>query len=257
MTGQHRGLGKAPTSMNAILIRIGIDHEYGGWNAPVDPVSGRFVYVPIPETQEPLNDLVRLYDEILPALASFSVDLHLTDGLICTLPASLPGRPMHLDPDFEHLTYGDNGANRGAKLKRFSDGDLLVFYAGLRAVSDRKRLMYALVGLFVAEEVVEAIRVPKKLWHENAHTRKRKIGKPDIIVRAKRGKSGRLERAIPIGEWRDRAYRVTNKLLVDWGGLDVKNGFIQRSVSPPSFLKPGRFYKWFLNQKVPLLERNN
>jgi Nucleotide modification associated domain 3 len=244
--------------MNAILIRIGIDQEYGGWNAPVDPVSGRFVYVPIPETQEPLNDLVRSYDEILPTLTSFSFDLHLADGLICTLPANLSGRPMHLDPDFEHLTYGDNGANRGAKLKTFSDGDLLVFYAGLRPVSDNsKRLMYAIVGLFVAEEVVEAIRIPKELWHQNAHTRKRKIGKPDIIVRAKRGKSGRLERAIPIGEWRDRAYRVTNKLLPDWGGLDVKNGFIQRSVSPPSFLKPEKFYKWFLNQRVPLLERNN
>jgi hypothetical protein len=178
--------------MNAILIRIGIDHAYGGWNAPVDPVSRRFVYVPIPERQEPLKDLVRLYDEIVPALASFSSDLHLTDDLMWTLPANLPGRPMHLDPDFEHLTYGDNGANRGAKLKRFSDGDLLVFYAGLRAVSDSKRLMYALVGLFVAEEVLEAIQVPKELWHKNAHTRKRKIGGPDIIVRAKRGKSGRL-----------------------------------------------------------------
>jgi hypothetical protein len=243
--------------MKAILIRIGIDHEYGGWNAPVDPVSKGFVYVPIPEKQEPLKDLLRLYDEVLPALASFSSALHLTDGLVCTLPANLPGRPMHLDPDFEHLTYGDNGANRGAKLKRFSDGDLLVFYAGLRSVSDSKRLMYALVGLFVAEEVLEAIQVPKELWHKNAHTRKRKIGGPDIIVRAKRGKSGRLERAIPIGEWRDGAYRVTNKLLADWGGLDVKNGFIQRSVSPPSFLKPETFYKWFLNQKVPLLERNN
>lgn len=243
--------------MKALLIRVAIDQEFGEWNAPIDPASGRFVYVPIPEKQEPLKDLVRLYDEIVPALASFSSDLHLTDDLMWTLPDDLPGRPMHLDPDFEHLTYGDNGANRGAKLKRFSDGDLLVFYAGLRAVSDRKRLMYALVGLFVAEEVVEAIRVPKELWHQNAHTRKRKIGKPDIIVRAKRGKSGRLERAIPIGEWRDGAYRVTNKLLADWGGLDVKNGFIQRSVSPPSFLKPERFYKWFLNQKVPLLERNN
>ena len=56
-------------SMKAILIRIGIDHEYGSWNAPVDSVSGRFVYVPIPETLEPLNHLVRLYDEILPACA--------------------------------------------------------------------------------------------------------------------------------------------------------------------------------------------
>lgn len=244
--------------MRAILIRVGIDHEYGGWNAPVDPVSGRFVYVPIPEKQEPLNHLVRLYDEVVPALASFSSALHLGDGLMRELPCNLPRGPMHLDPDFEHLTYGDNGANRGAKLKRFGDGDLLVFYAGLRPTGDNgKRLMYALVGLFVTKEVVEAVRVPKELWHQNAHTRKRKIGEPDIIVRAKRGKSGRLERAIPIGEWRDGAYRVTNKLLADWGGLEVKDGFIQRSVSPPSFLKPERFYRWFLNQEVPLLERNN
>jgi hypothetical protein len=244
--------------MKAILIRIGIDHEYGGWNAPVDPVSKRFVYIPIPEAQKPLNHLVHSYDEMVPALTSFSRELHLDDGVTRALPCNLPRGPMHLDPDFEHLTYGDNGASRGAKLKRFNDGDLLVFYAGLRPISDnRKRLMYALVGLFVAEEVVEAIRVPKQRWHENAHTRKRKIGKPDIIVRAKKGKSGRLERALPIGEWRDGAYRVTNKLLADWGGLDVKNGFIQRSVSPPSFLKPERFYKWFLNQKVPLVERNN
>ena len=244
--------------MRAILIRVGIDHEYGGWNAPVDPFSRQFVYIPIPEQQEPLNHLVHLYEEIVPALASFSTALHLDDAVTRTVSCKLPRGPMHLDPDFEHLTYGDNGANRGAKLRAFTDGDLLAFYAGLRPIGDNgKRLMYALVGLFVTKEVVEAIRVPRELWHQNAHTRKRKIGEPDIIVRAQKGKSGRLERAIPIGEWRDGAYRVTNKLLADWGGLDIKNGFIQRSVSPPSFLKPKRFYEWFLNQKVPLLERNN
>jgi hypothetical protein len=34
--------------MKALLVRIGIDQEYGVWNAPVDG-DGRFVYVPIPE----------------------------------------------------------------------------------------------------------------------------------------------------------------------------------------------------------------
>jgi hypothetical protein len=53
-----------------------------------------------------------------------------------------------------------------------------------------------------------------------------------------------------IGEWRNRAYRVTNELLTIWCGLDVKDGFIQRSVSPPSFLKPGKFCEWFLKAKV-------
>ena len=135
--------------MKAILIRIGIDHEYGEWNAPVHAISGRFVYVPIPERQKPLKYLVRSYDEIAPPLSSFSEDLHKT----VKLPVKLVGHPMHLDPDFEHLTYGDNGSKRGAKLKKFDGGDLLAFYAGLRPTgSGDKRLLYALVGLLVVEE---------------------------------------------------------------------------------------------------------
>ena len=72
--------------MNAILIRIGIDLEYGEWNAPVDLDSKRFVYVPIPESQEPLKTLVRLYDDVLPALRSFSTDLKLNHNLCSDLP---------------------------------------------------------------------------------------------------------------------------------------------------------------------------
>jgi len=71
------------------------------------------------------------------------------------------------------------------------------------------------------------------------------------------GKSGRLERVIAIGEWRDAAYRVTKEMLDVWGGLNVKNGFIQRSVFLPSILKPEIFYDWFLKQGVGLMERNN
>jgi Nucleotide modification associated domain 3 len=243
--------------MDAILIRIGIDHIFGEWNAPVELNSKRFVYVPIPEAQEPLKALIRLYDEVLPALKSFSSELKLSHDLSPNLPERLLGCPMHLDPDFEHLTYGDNGANRGAKLRHFISGDLVVFYAGLRPVGVRKGLLYALVGLYVVEEVEEAKDVPKHRWHENAHTRKTKIGEPDIIVRAQRRKSGRLERAIPVGEWRNGAYRVTNEMLDVWGGLGVRDGYIQRSVSPPLLLKPERFYDWFLKQGVPLIERNN
>jgi hypothetical protein len=32
-----------------ILVRVGIDQAFGGWNAPVDPVTHEFVYVPIPD----------------------------------------------------------------------------------------------------------------------------------------------------------------------------------------------------------------
>lgn len=38
--------------MRAILVRIGVDHSYGHWNAPVDPVTCEFVYVPIPDGEK-------------------------------------------------------------------------------------------------------------------------------------------------------------------------------------------------------------
>lgn len=162
--------------MKAILIRVGTDLEYDGWNAPVDPRSKQFVYVPIPESQRPLPKLARTYDEIVSALQHFSDALQLDPNICPTVPRELMGRPMHLDPDFAYLTYGDNGDNRGAKLKNLTTGDLLVFYAGLRPLGVGKALLYALGGLFVVDRVELAKDVPEERWHENAHTRKLKIG---------------------------------------------------------------------------------
>ena len=41
------------------------------------------------------------------------------------------------------------------------------------------------------------------------------------------------------------------------GGLSVKDGYIQRSAKPPIFLKPERFYRWFKQQNIGLVQRNN
>jgi hypothetical protein len=165
---------------------------------------------------------------------------------------------MHLDPDFEHLTYGDRGDRRGAGMSEMTEGDLVVFYAGLRPIRPvSEKLIYALVGLYVVHQVLLARNIPRDLRHQNAHTRKKTIGEPDIVVIAKRGLSGRLDRCIPIGEWRDRAYRVRADLLKIWGGLSVKGGYIQRSAVPPSFLDAKKFYAWFKRQSVRLVNRNN
>ena len=245
--------------MNAILVRVGVDQAYGQWNAPVDPESGCFVYVPIPEKQgTPFKaGLERSYQEIFPALRDFVTRSGIDPASELTVPPDLQNLSMHLDPDFDWLTYGDNGDVRGAEMKHLRNGDLLVFYAGLRSVRSKRKLVYALVGLYVVEEVVLARCVPAERHRENAHTRKREIGDPDIVVRGKPGESGRLEHCIPIGEWRNRAYRVTKRLLEEWGGLSVKDGFIQRSVRPPSFLDAPKFYRWFLRQEVGLMEKNN
>jgi hypothetical protein len=53
-----------------------------------------------------------------------------------------------------------------------SSGDLLAFFSALRPVDSLPRpLIYALIGLYMIEEIAEAKSVPKERWLENAHTR--------------------------------------------------------------------------------------
>jgi hypothetical protein len=245
--------------MKALLVRIGVDQAYGGWNAPVD-FEGRFVYVPIPEKRgTPFHPgLERRYGEILPALHRFcgAHDCDLCRDL--RFPQELLKHPIHLDPDFECLTYGDQGSRRGAGMVNMGEGDVLVFYGGLRPIHRcEHKLIYALMGMYVVQEVVPITSVPAQRWYENAHLRKAKRGETDILVRAKPGVSGRFQRCIPIGEWRSGAYRVQQKILDRWGGLSVKDGFIQRSAVPPSFNNPDRFLDWIQKQDIQLISRNN
>jgi len=242
--------------MKALLVRVGIDQAYGGWNAPVD-AGGRFVYVPIPERPGTRfhPGLERRYNEVLPALHRFGRDRDLAD---LHFPPALFDHSMHLDPDFDGLTYGDVGGRRGAGMVGMTAGDLLAFYAGLRPVHPSEHtLVYALIGLYVVREVVPAVAMPLARCGENAHTRRAVPGATDIVVRAKPGASGRFDRCIPIGEWRDGSYRVREEVLEAWGGLSVKDGYIQRSAVPPAFNRPDRFLEWFRNQGVQLLARNN
>ena len=245
--------------MKGLLIRIGIDQAYGGWNAPVS-ANGEFVYVPIPEklgtTFRP--GLERLYGEFLPALYRFCAEHGCDLSSDLFFPTGLLQFSMHLDPDFECLTYGDDGGRRGAGLVGMSRGDLLVFYGGLRPIHRcEQRLIYALMGVYVVEEVVAVATVPEHRCFENAHVRKAMLGKSDVVVRALQSSSGRFDRCISIGEWRDGAYRVRRELLSAWGGLSVKDGFIQRSAVPPTLTNPHQFMAWLQKQEVQLIRCNN
>lgn len=242
--------------VEAILVRIGVDQTYGGWNAPADPDSRRFVYVPIPESARTTfhRGLERHYAEVAPALEAFRQELLHPQA---SLPERLKGQAIHLDPDFEHLTYGDDGDKRGSHIRRLALGDLLVFYAGLRPPNRRAGgIVYAIVGLLVVDEVLDAESVPAHRWHENAHTRKASRGASDIVVRGRPLVSGRCSRYVPIGEFRDRAYRVRDDVLDAWGGLSVRNGYIQRSARPPRFLDAKRFFGWWNDQGIELVRNN-
>jgi hypothetical protein len=165
---------------------------------------------------------------------------------------------MHLDPDFQHLTYGDSGTRRGKGLTDLGVGDVVVFYSGLKPVAAcEHRLVYALVGLYQVAESVRVQSVDAPRWPENAHTRCVDRQWSDVIVRAKPGASGRLKQCIPIGEFRDLAYRVERGILADWGGLSCRDGYLQRSAVLPTLLDPQRFMRWFQSQAAELVSLNN
>lgn len=231
--------------MRALLIRVGIDSaDDGHWNAPADLRSNEFIYAPIVEAKPLRKGFERFYQELEPALGIAGQ----------SLPSHLRGQRMHLDPDFESLTYGDQG-RRAKQIEVLARHDLIAFYASLRDI-ESKRLVYALIGLFVIDEIYRAISVPPQNWSKNAHTR-RVPNSDDIVVRAVPHLSGRCEHLLEIGEYRDRAYRVTKPLLDDWGDLTVRDGYLQRSARLPEFRDPQKFYRWFKSRKMPLLHRNN
>lgn len=243
--------------MRAYLVRVGADQTFGGWNAPVDPRTNEFVYVPIPEGSPQHPRLRTPYELVRPALARFAEAHPEAPFRAVELPAELARGAMHLDPDFSALTYGDT-ARRGRSLSDLEPGDVVAFYAGLRPVTAcAHALLYAIVGLYRVLEVVRLGSVPPARWHENAHTRRSNPHAMDVIVRAGPRASGRLRRCVPIGEFRDRAYRVEKDVLNAWGGLSCRDGYLQRSAVPPRLLDPARFLAWFERREPELVSSNN
>jgi hypothetical protein len=170
---------------------------------------------------------------------------------------------MHLDPDFEHLTYGDCRERANQIRSKLKAGDLLVFYSSLKDVNPAPRLVYAIIGLYMIEKILSARSVPTSDRHKNAHTRRRFHNDGDIVVQARAGVSGRLSRCLPIGEYRRPAgrpdkgpsYRVRTDLFEKWAGLSTD--YLQRSARLPEFRDAAQFYRWFKQQGVRLMARNN
>ncbi|MBV8210039.1 MAG: hypothetical protein JO133_08240 [Burkholderiaceae bacterium] len=236
--------------MNALLVRVGADRsaEGGRWNGVVDAGTGAFVYVPIPERRPVYAGYERRYMALAQPLQRFGQ----------RLPRHLERRRMHLDPDFEQLTYGDERQRAKQLRSTVGAGDWIVFYASLLDVHGSSRLVYALIGLFAVEQIAYARDLPTAQRDCNAHTRRRLAPEADdIVVIGKPGASGRLRRCLSIGEWRNGAYRLRQDLIEAWGGLSVNDGWLQRSARLPRFLDPEHFRSWLAAQRPELIARNN
>ena len=125
------------------------------------------------------------------------------------------------------------------------EGDFIAFFAGFRptTASYEHTLAYCLFAIFFVQRVQQVRDLTLAQRVACAHGR-RKHALDDFVVQADPATSGRFPRAIPIGEFRQNAYRVRRELLQEWGDLTVRDGYIQRSAQPPHFKNPRRFLKW-------------
>lgn len=252
-------------SRRVYLVRVGIDStrsaalDCGGWNSPVNAETGEYVYVPLMQSWPELrarSELRRGYRELLPVLDRFRTSNG--DVRSAHLPERLHGAEMHLDPDFEHLTYGDCATPRGTRISRFGPRDWMVFFSGFRPVQRSAELHYAIFGKYEVESICAASAIADRDSHINAHTRPAVRLGGDVVIRARGVVSGRLRRCILIGELRGqprRMYRVTHSLLESWGGIHSNDGYIQRG-SPFELAKPERFIHWWSGLEAELVSTN-
>jgi len=154
--------------MKGVLLRVGIDQTFGEWNAPVDPDTLEFVYLPIPDDLDSFHSGLEVtYDSFNGDLQSFSE--HRLSDIPLALPSTLIGKGCHLDPDFNELTYGDQPRGRGYKISVLEQGDFIAFFASLQPIRPCEyKLIYALIGVFFVKEVRHVRDVPKEQWHINS-----------------------------------------------------------------------------------------
>lgn len=159
---------------------------------PTRQPDGRFEYIPIPESVSETTEAVTYGTATLrhadsPMAAAINwIRPGRHDARVST-PAAIAAHPLHHDPNFVALTYGESGSRPDyiTKLQLLESGDVLGFYAGLR---DGDRVHRYLIGCFTVANVVmvtpamtAAERAAVFDAHpENAHA-KRYVGAPSAV----------------------------------------------------------------------------
>jgi len=217
--------------MKAMLLRVGIDKGTDGALAPIF-FDGSFEYIPLSEKN------VNTHEE-----KTFNNTRGL-DGKYFSyyLPEKIKNRKLHMDPEFETFTYGDQTAKRNYLLK-LEKNDLLVFYAGLTPYNNtaHEEALY-IIGYFHVEEVVDfkglspsEMRYKCRIYQNNSHIKSEGLDEL-VIVHGRQETSRILEKALLISKKKlnkiGRGYHAVSPEMENLLGI---SGSIQRSI-PPRFI---------------------
>src|SRR5438132_335168 len=111
--------------MQVVLLRVGIDTGSGGIYGPLFNDSS-FEYIPVPDRFRREGVDKRTYGNTIGREKR-----KLAEYFHGARRDRASNQAIHFDPEFETYTYGDPTRLK-TSLRQLSEGDLLVFYAGLK-----------------------------------------------------------------------------------------------------------------------------
>lgn len=224
--------------MQIVLLRIGIDTGCGGTHGPLFE-DGTFEYIPIP-------DRFRV-DSRTYGTTTGRHGRKLIEYFPPRLCDRMKDQRIHFDPEFETFTYGDPTPLK-ARLRTLQEGDLLVFYAGLKGLNSRTTAGLYIVGFFsvlsagLAMKFSESER--KSHFARNFHVRHRIVFEDQkdrlVLVKGDERKSRLLKKAVrlsSVGEDRSgRPIHVLSQHMQQVFGHFGGRTAIQRC--PPRWVEP-------------------
>lgn len=183
--------------MTVVLAGIGADTTNLGALGPLY-ADGRFEYVPIPEKTRETTESKTLgswafrYDDRTAAdLATRIRPRPVREKHHVVTGEAVAEWPVHRDPNFEALTYGEHRTTGYlGRLRALEPGDVVGFYAGLRGPDDRAH-RYLIGYMTVAEVTVvtpdmddETRRRLLARHPDNAHTKRAQDGRPYLAEKS-------------------------------------------------------------------------
>lgn len=171
--------------MTVVLAGVGADTTNLGALGGLAE-DGRFDYVPIPEKTHRTTESetlgswqLRTFDGVAADLATTISPRPIADSETRISGTDLAEWPLHRDPNFEALTYGEHRGGYVSRLRSLESGDVVGFYAGLRR-PDGERAHRYLVGYFTVDTVdvlepdspLDQRRALFEAHSDNAHTKR-------------------------------------------------------------------------------------
>ncbi len=179
-------------SPSVVLLRVGIDtgSGSGGMYGPLFR-DGSFDYVPILDSFGGEGVDERTYGN------TRGRERMLVDYFPKARRKRFLDQSIHFDPEFETFTYGDPAALKGS-LKRLGEGNLLVFYAGLKGWDFECSPAMYIIGFFEVARAGLATSFTQAeldgMFQNNFHVRHRRVfdNQKDHLVLVKGNANSRL-----------------------------------------------------------------